>query len=82
MKEDHPAGRLFEVERSAYHAERPGFRIAELQISPRQQVAVALPHERPGHILCPPSVNTTLSHSPDVTCPVEANLDVTKQSTT
>ena len=38
MKEDHPAGRLFEVDRSAYHAERPGFRIAELQISPSQQV--------------------------------------------
>src|SRR5262249_26298630 len=73
MKEDHPGGRLFEVERSAYHAERPGFRIAELQISPRQQAAVALPHERPGHVLCPPSVNTTLSHSPDVTWPVEAS---------
>jgi quercetin dioxygenase-like cupin family protein len=29
---------LFEVERSAYHAERPGFRIAELQISPSQKV--------------------------------------------
>jgi hypothetical protein len=30
---------LYEVERSAYHAERPGFRIAELQISPRQNYA-------------------------------------------
>lgn len=29
---------LFKVERSAYHAERPGFRIAELQISPSQKV--------------------------------------------
>jgi quercetin dioxygenase-like cupin family protein len=30
--------RLFEAERSAYHAERPGFRITELQISPSQKV--------------------------------------------
>src|SRR5215831_5733460 len=29
---------LYEVERRARHAERPGFRINELQISPRQQV--------------------------------------------
>ncbi|MBI2153032.1 MAG: cupin domain-containing protein [Candidatus Rokubacteria bacterium] len=29
---------LYEVERRAYHAERPGFRIAELQISPTQKV--------------------------------------------
>src|SRR5499425_421641 len=29
---------LYEVERRARHAERPGFRIQELQISPRQQV--------------------------------------------
>ena len=29
---------LYEVERRAYHAERPGFRIAELQISPSQKV--------------------------------------------
>jgi quercetin dioxygenase-like cupin family protein len=29
---------LYEVERRARHAERPGFRIAELQISPTQQV--------------------------------------------
>jgi quercetin dioxygenase-like cupin family protein len=29
---------LYEVERRARHAERPGFRITELQISPRQQV--------------------------------------------
>jgi quercetin dioxygenase-like cupin family protein len=28
----------YEVERLAYHAARPGFRIAELQISPTQQV--------------------------------------------
>src|SRR5262249_21661606 len=38
MEADHEAGRLFEVERSAYHAERPGFRIAELQIGPSQSV--------------------------------------------
>ncbi len=29
---------LYEVERRARHAERPGFRIAELQIGPTQQV--------------------------------------------
>jgi quercetin dioxygenase-like cupin family protein len=29
---------LYEVERRARHAERPGFRIQELQISPTQQV--------------------------------------------
>jgi len=32
------ASHLYEVERRAYHAERPGFRIAELQISPAQMV--------------------------------------------
>ena len=29
---------LYDVERRARHAERPGFRITELQISPTQQV--------------------------------------------
>jgi mannose-6-phosphate isomerase-like protein (cupin superfamily) len=29
---------LYEVERRAYHAVRPGFRIAELQIGPTQKV--------------------------------------------
>ena len=29
---------LYEVERRARHAERPGFRISELQISPTQKV--------------------------------------------
>ena len=29
---------LYEVERRAYYAQRPGFRIAELQISPTQKV--------------------------------------------
>jgi mannose-6-phosphate isomerase-like protein (cupin superfamily) len=29
---------LYQVERRARHAERPGFRISELQISPTQQV--------------------------------------------
>jgi mannose-6-phosphate isomerase-like protein (cupin superfamily) len=38
MEAAHEAGHLFEVERSAYHADRAGFRIAELQISPSQQV--------------------------------------------
>ena len=32
------ASHLYEVERRDRHAERPGFRIAELQIGPRQQV--------------------------------------------
>jgi len=32
------ASHLYEVERRAYHAERPGFRISELQISPTQMV--------------------------------------------
>ena len=32
------ASHLYEVERRAYHATRPGFRIAELQISPTQKV--------------------------------------------
>ena len=32
------ASHLYEVERRARHAERPGFRIQELEISPRQQV--------------------------------------------
>ena len=32
------ASDLYEVERRALHAERPGFRISELQISPTQKV--------------------------------------------
>src|SRR5262249_55026805 len=32
------ASHLYDVERRARHAERPGFRITELQIGPRQQV--------------------------------------------
>jgi mannose-6-phosphate isomerase-like protein (cupin superfamily) len=32
------ASRLYEVERRARYAERPGFRISELQISPTQRV--------------------------------------------
>ena len=32
------AGSVYEVERRERHAERPGFRINELQISPTQQV--------------------------------------------
>ena len=31
-------GPLLEVERLVYHAERPGFRITELQLSPSQKV--------------------------------------------
>ena len=32
------ASHLYEVERRTYHAERPGFRIGELRISPTQKV--------------------------------------------
>jgi quercetin dioxygenase-like cupin family protein len=32
------AAHLYEVERRAYHCERPGFRITELQLSPTQTV--------------------------------------------
>ena len=32
------ASHLYEVERRARHVERPGFRITELQLGPRQQV--------------------------------------------
>jgi quercetin dioxygenase-like cupin family protein len=32
------ASHLYEVERRTFHAERPGFRINELQISPSQKV--------------------------------------------
>ncbi len=32
------ASQLYEVERRALHAERPGFRVTELQISPIQKV--------------------------------------------
>ncbi len=32
------ASHLYEVERRAYHLQRPGFRIAELQLSPTQTI--------------------------------------------
>ena len=38
MKPLKDASHLYEVERRDYHAERPGFRISELQISRTQQV--------------------------------------------
>jgi quercetin dioxygenase-like cupin family protein len=38
MKPVKDASDLYEVERRALHAERPGFRISELQISPSQKV--------------------------------------------
>jgi len=38
MKSHKDASPLYEVERRALHAERPGFRISELQISPTQKV--------------------------------------------
>ncbi len=38
MEKYRDASQLYEVERRARHAERPGFRISELQISPTQKV--------------------------------------------
>lgn len=38
MEQVKDASHLYEVERRARHAERPGFRISELQISPAQRV--------------------------------------------
>jgi quercetin dioxygenase-like cupin family protein len=38
MKPMKDASHFYEVERRQYHAERPGFRINELQISPTQTV--------------------------------------------
>ena len=38
MENYRDASRLYEVERRARHAERPGFRISELQISATQKV--------------------------------------------
>src|ERR1044072_898019 len=38
MESFEDASELYEVERRARHAERPGFRISELQISPTQKV--------------------------------------------
>ena len=38
MEQLKDASHLYEVERRALHAERPGFRISELQISPTQKV--------------------------------------------
>ena len=38
MQPPNVAGRTYEVERRAYHAARPGFRIAEMQIGPTQTV--------------------------------------------
>jgi quercetin dioxygenase-like cupin family protein len=40
-----PASPATEVERRAYYAERPGFRIQELQISPSQEVPWHYHHE-------------------------------------
>ena len=37
-KQMHDESQYYEVERTQYHAERPGFRILELQISPIQQI--------------------------------------------
>ena len=38
MEKYKDASQLYEVERRARHAERPGFRISELQLSPTQKV--------------------------------------------
>ena len=40
------AGRTYEVERRAYHAARPGFRIAEMQIGPTQRVCPSFTAEQ------------------------------------
>jgi hypothetical protein len=37
------ADSTYEVERRAYHAARPGFRIAEMQIGPRGSAPPAFP---------------------------------------
>ena len=39
------ASHLYEVERRALHLQRPGFRISELQLSPTQKGALALPQQ-------------------------------------
>src|SRR4051812_16573325 len=52
---------LYEVERRAYHAARPGFRIAELQISPTQKVPWHYTQQCPRHVLCPGGNNPSLS---------------------
>ena len=38
MRPVNAAGRTYEVERRAYHAVRPGFRIVEMQIGPTQTI--------------------------------------------
>ena len=38
METMNDASQFYEVERRAFHVQRPGFRINELQISPKQQV--------------------------------------------
>ena len=38
MQPSKEAANFYEVERRQYHAQRPGFRISELQISPAQKV--------------------------------------------
>ena len=47
------AGPLYEVERRAHHAERPGFRITELQLSANPEGAMAHPHPCVGYVLRP-----------------------------
>jgi len=39
------ASHLYEVEYSAYHLERPGFRVSELKILPTQSRSLALPQQ-------------------------------------
>jgi hypothetical protein len=46
------ASHLYEVEHRAYHLERPGFRISELQISPDSVGTLALSQLRAGYLLC------------------------------
>ena len=59
MKNDAPL--LYEVERRAEHAARPGLRITELQISNTQKVPSHY-HRPPPSWCCRASANTTSFH--------------------
>src|SRR5438552_12064032 len=78
------ASGLYEAERRTYHAARPGFRIAELQISPTQKVPLALSQQCQRHVLCVGRVNPHLSTRPEGGCSIDAGAVVcgTAQATT
>jgi hypothetical protein len=46
------ASHLYEVERRALHAVRPGFRISELQLSQTQKVPWHTPQQHLRYVLC------------------------------